>query len=98
MTCEKLALIYNEDKFTANQDDTEWLKRAAKMLQKDREGEDGEMASCTDNPVFLFISERLYSLEPSASAARSMANSVFARAIGPWLKSTTKKRLTKRKT
>ena len=31
------------------------------------------MASCTDNPVFLLIAERLYSLEPSASAARSMA-------------------------
>ena len=73
LTCEKLALIYNEEKFLANQDDTEWLKRAAKMLQKDREGEDGEMASCTDNPVFLLIAERLYSLEPSASAARSMA-------------------------
>ena len=43
------------------------------MLQKDREGEDGEMASCTDNPLFLLIAERLYSLEPSAGAARSMA-------------------------
>ena len=27
------------------------------MLQKEREGEDGEMASCTDNPVFLLIAE-----------------------------------------
>lgn len=73
LTCEKLALIYNEEKFNEHQDDVEWLKRAAKMLQKEREGEDGEMASCTDNPVFLLIAERLYSLEPSASAARSMA-------------------------
>ena len=73
LTCEKLAVIYNEEKFNEHQDDVEWLKRAAKMLQKEREGEDGEMASCTDNPVFLLIAERLYSLEPSASAARSMA-------------------------
>ena len=73
LTCEKLAIIYNEEKFNEHQDDVEWLKRAAKMLQKEREGEDGEMASCTDNPVFLLIAERLYSLEPSASAARSMA-------------------------
>ena len=73
LTCEKLAVIYNEEKFNEHQDDVEWLKRAAKMLQKEREGDDGEMASCTDNPVFLLIAERLYSLEPSASAARSMA-------------------------
>lgn len=73
LTCEKLAVIYNEEKFEEHKDDTEWLKRAAKMLQKEREGEDGEMTSCTDNPVFLLIAERLYELEPSASAARSMA-------------------------
>lgn len=73
LTCEKLALIYNEEKFTENKEDVEWLKRAAKMLQKEREGDDGELASCTDNPVFILIAEQLYSLEPSSSAARSMA-------------------------
>jgi len=73
LTCEKLAVIYNEEKFEEHKDDTDWLKRAAKMLQKEREGEDGEMTSCTDNPVFLLIAERLYELEPSAGAARSMA-------------------------
>ena len=73
LTCEKLAVIYNEEKYNEHQDDVEWLKRAAKMLQKEREGEDGERGSCIDNPVFLLIAERLYSLEPSASAARSVA-------------------------
>lgn len=73
LTCEKLAIIYNEDKFNEYIDDTEWLKRAGKMLQKERTGEDGELTSCTDNPVFLLVAERLYELEPSAGAARSMA-------------------------
>jgi hypothetical protein len=73
LTCEKLAIIYNQEKFDANKGDVEWLKRAATMLQKEREGEDGEMTSCTDNEVFLQIAETLYELEPSASAARSMA-------------------------
>ena len=72
LTCEKLASIYNEEKFLANQADTKWLKRAAKMLQKERAGEDGEIASCIDNPVFLLIAEQLYSLEPR-KCARSMA-------------------------
>ena len=73
LTCEKLAVIYNEEKFEEHKDDVDWLKRAAKMLQKEREGEDGEATSCTDNPVFILIAERLYELEPSAGAARSMA-------------------------
>ena len=73
LTCEKLSVILNEEKFNENKENVEWLKRSAKMLQKEREGEDGQMTSCTDNPVFLLIAEQLYSLEPSASAARSMA-------------------------
>ena len=73
LTCEKLAIIYNEDKFNEYINDVEWLKRAGKMLQKERTGEDGELTSCTDNPVFLLVAERLYELEPSAGAARSMA-------------------------
>lgn len=73
LTCDKLALIYSDEKFEANQDDIEWLKRAARMLQKERRDDSGEMVSCVDNPVFLKIAERLYGLEPSAQAARSMA-------------------------
>ena len=44
-----------------------------KCSRKTEKAKNGEIASCTDNPVFLLIAERLYSLEPSASAARSMA-------------------------
>jgi tetratricopeptide (TPR) repeat protein len=73
LTCDKLALIYSDDKFEENKDDKEWLTRAARMLQKERKGDNGEMLSCTDNPVFLKVAERLYALEPSADAARSMA-------------------------
>ena len=73
LTCDKLAVIYSEDKFEANKTDVDWLKRAARMLQKERKGDDGEMSSCVDNPVFLLVAETLYQLEPSAAAARSMA-------------------------
>lgn len=73
LTCEKLAVIYNEEKYNEHIDDLDWLHRAAKMLQKEHEREDGEMSSCIDNPVFLHIAERLYELEPSAAAARAVA-------------------------
>lgn len=71
-TCEKLTLIYNEESFAANSADTLWLKRAAKMLTKERRNEEGEYEDCTDNPIFFNISEALYRLEPSAPAARAM--------------------------
>lgn len=73
LTCEKLAVIYNDEKYNEHIDDVDWLHRAAKMLQKEHEREDGEMSSCIDNPVFLHIAERLYELEPSAAAARAVA-------------------------
>lgn len=71
-TCEKLTLIYNEETFAANANDTLWLNRAAKMLQKERRNEEGEYEDCTDNPIFFKISEKLYELDPSAPAARAM--------------------------
>ncbi len=71
-TCDKLGIIYNEETFAANQNDTLWLKRAVKMLQKERKNEEGEMESCTDNPIYLKISEALYKMQPSAPAARAM--------------------------
>jgi len=73
LTCEKLSRIYNEEAFLAKQDDIDWLKRAGNMLQTERMDDNGEMTSCTDNPVFIKIAERLYGLEPSAAAARNMA-------------------------
>lgn len=71
-TCSKLGLIYNEESFAENSTDTLWLKRAVKMLQKEREDKDGEMEDCTDNPIYFKISDALYKLEPSAPSARAM--------------------------
>ncbi len=71
-TCDKLNLIYNEESFAANSADTLWLKRAAKMLQKERKNEEGEYEDCTDNPIFFKISDALYKLQPSAPSARGM--------------------------
>ena len=55
LTCNKLTLIYNEEAFEQNKDNVEWLKRAGNLLQKERLGDDGELTSCTDNPVFISI-------------------------------------------
>lgn len=71
-TCDKLNLIYNEETFAANSGDTLWLKRAAKMLQKERKNEDGEYEDCTDAPIFFKISDALYKVQPSAPSARGM--------------------------
>jgi len=71
-TCDKLNLIYNPESFAANKADTLWLKRATKMLQKERRNEEGEYEDCTDNPIFFDISDALYKLEPSAPSARAM--------------------------
>ncbi len=71
-TCDKLSSIYNEETFQANQTDTLWLKRAVKMLQKERENKEGEMEDCTDNPIYFKISDALYKLQPSAPSARAM--------------------------
>jgi len=71
-TCDKLTLIYNDEAFAANSADTVWLKRAATMLQKERKNAEGEYEDCTDNPIFFKVSEALYTLEPSAPAARAM--------------------------
>lgn len=73
LTCDKLTLIYNEEAFEQNKDNIEWLKRAGNLLQKERVGDNGEMTSCTDNPVFISIAETLYEIEPSAQAALNMA-------------------------
>ena len=73
LTCDKLTLIYNEEAFEQNKDSIEWLKRAGNLLQKERVGDNGEMTSCTDNPVFISIAETLYEIEPSAQAALNMA-------------------------
>ena len=62
-TCDKLELIYNEASFEANKTDATWLRRAAKMLEKERMGDDGEETDCTDNPIFAKVAEALYEIE-----------------------------------
>ncbi len=73
-TCEKLQIIYNEESFAANKTDAVWLRRAAVMLTKDREDEEGNETDCTDNPIFFKVAEALYQQDPSAKAARAMAS------------------------
>lgn len=71
-TCEKLKLIYNPEEFEKNKDDQVWLSRALRMLQKERQSKDGEIADCTDNPIFFDVAEAMYRLEPTARSARGM--------------------------
>lgn len=72
-TCDRLTALYNEETFNANKNDINWLRRAAKLLQKERENEDGERESCITLPIFLKIAEALNTLEPSATSSRSLA-------------------------
>lgn len=72
-TCDKLTLIYNDETFEANKADATWLRRAAKMLSRERENDEGDMVDCTDDPIFFKIAEALYSLEPSPTSARAVA-------------------------
>lgn len=76
-TCSRLKSLYNNETFEAHSDDTVWLRRAAKLLQKERTDEEGEIESCTDMPVFVRISERLYEMDPSSPGARSMGLLAF---------------------
>ena len=84
--CDRLANLYSDDTFEANKNDIVWLKRAVKLLQKERENEEGEKESCITMPIYYKIADALYALEPSATAARSMGklalyNKDFAKAI-----------------
>ncbi|MDX5428482.1 MAG: hypothetical protein LPK46_08880 [Bacteroidota bacterium] len=74
LTCDGLARIYSEEAFEKNKTNATWLKRALKMLTKQRQNEEGEMEDCTSNPIFYKAAEALFALEPSATAARSMGN------------------------
>ena len=73
LTCDKLSLIYNKETYDEHAEDMRWLKTAAKMLEKEKVDEEGNVEDCTDNPIYFVIAEALYKKEPSAQAARSMA-------------------------
>ncbi|GCD80230.1 tetratricopeptide repeat protein [Schleiferia thermophila] len=72
-TCDRLTALYNDQTFEAHKEDINWLRRAAKLLQKERETEDGEKESCITMPIFLKIANALNNLEPSATSSRSVA-------------------------
>jgi len=61
-TCEKLVELYTKD-FETNKEDVAWMKRAAKLLNK---------KECTETDIFFSISEALYNIDPSSSAAANM--------------------------
>ena len=77
LTCDKLDLIYTEEKFAENQENAAWLKDALRMLEKEKADEEGNVADCTSNPMYFKIAEALYKIEPSAQAARSNGNLAF---------------------
>ena len=61
-TCEKLVELYTKN-FEQNNQDAAWMKRAAKLLNK---------KECTESDIFFSISEALYNIDPSSSAAANM--------------------------
>jgi len=71
LTCDRMNLIYNEEAFEAHQTDATWLRRALKMLGKEREDSTGT-SDCSDNPMYYLAAQALYDMVPSAQAARSM--------------------------
>ncbi len=78
-TCEKLQNIYNEESFEKNRTSPDWLRRASKMLQKERANEDGELTDCTDLPIFFKVAEANYQLEPSPTSARAVGKLAWGR-------------------
>ena len=61
-TCEKLVELYAKN-FEQNKEDIAWMKRAAKLLNK---------KECTESDIFFSISEALYNIDPTSSAAANM--------------------------
>lgn len=60
--CDNLIPIYTKE-FDARKDDVNWLKNVnARLSDKD----------CTEDPIFIKVSEALHKLEPSAASAYSL--------------------------
>ncbi len=60
--CENLIALYEKD-FEGNRADVDWLEKAnTRLSNKD----------CTDDPLFIQVSEALHRLEPSAKSALSL--------------------------
>ena len=59
VTCEKLVQLYT-DKFQINQEDFNWLERAAQLLKK---------KDCTDSNIYFQIAGKLYESNPTPRSA-----------------------------
>ncbi len=59
VTCEKLELLY-DPKFESNQNDYNWLERAAKLLKK---------GDCADTEIYFKIAAKLHESNPTAKSA-----------------------------
>ncbi|CAN5309197.1 hypothetical protein BH23BAC2_BH23BAC2_19100 [soil metagenome] len=57
--CENLVPLYNKD-FNENKNDVNWLRIASERLSA---------KDCTDDPIFIKMSEALHKAEPSAKSA-----------------------------
>lgn len=71
LTCDRLGLIYNQENLDKHAGDAAWLRRAEKMLSKERSDTSGS-SDCTDNPIYYLVAQSLYDLDPTSQAARSM--------------------------
>ncbi len=60
--CDNLIPLYRKD-FEQRKDDVEWLRNANARLS---------MKDCTEDPLFVEVSEALHELEPSANSAYSL--------------------------
>jgi len=73
LSCDKLTMLYTDERFNENKTNGKWLKTALRMLEKERVDEDGNSTDCSEsNPMYNKLAEALYQLEPSAQAARSI--------------------------
>jgi len=77
LTCDRLNIIYTNEKFEENKTNAPWLRTASRMLGKERVDDDGNTSDCTENSIYFKIADALYKLEPTAHAARSMAKLAY---------------------
>ncbi|MBL4657253.1 MAG: hypothetical protein JKX73_04580 [Flavobacteriales bacterium] len=68
-SCEDLVKLYGE-RFEANKENAEWLKRATGLMDK---------KECTEEPLFVQLAETLHNLEPSAESAYNMGKMMIAK-------------------
>lgn len=69
LTCEVMADLVKKN-FETNQNNIEWLRKMATMLDN---------KNCNESPEYIKVAEKLYQLEPSAEAAKNMAMVFFGK-------------------